>query len=258
MSTEPALKTAGLGVRFGGHQAVDDVTCSFSVGTLTAIVGPNGAGKTTFFNLLSGHVAATQGEVFLFGERITGWSASKRTRRGLGRGFQLTNLFPSLSAHENVRLAVQSRRGAKLQHLSLWNSHRDLIEEADAIMTRTGLDAYREVAAGALSHGDQRKLDVAVLMALEPKVYLFDEPTAGMNAGEAPRVLELIAGLKARRDCAILLVEHKMNVIGHLADRVVVLHQGALVADGDVKTVISSELVQRAYLGRARSEMLQK
>src|SRR5262245_8483124 len=115
---EPALMTAGLGVSFGGHKAVDGVCCSFVEGTLTAIVGPNGAGKTTFFNLLSGHTAATEGDVFLFGERVTDWPPSKRARRGLGRGFQLTNLFPRLSAHENVRLAVQSRRGVRWPLLS--------------------------------------------------------------------------------------------------------------------------------------------
>jgi branched-chain amino acid transport system ATP-binding protein len=249
----PALMTAGLGVRFGGHKAVDSVSCSFVEGTLTAIVGPNGAGKTTFFNLLSGHTAATEGDVFLFGERVTNWPASRRARRGLGRGFQLTNLFPRLSAHENVRLAVQSRRGAGWPVLSRWNSHRNLIEEADSILVRTGLEAHRDAPAGVLSHGDQRKLEVAVLTAFAPKIYLFDEPTAGMSADEVPLVLDLIAALKAEGGHTILLVEHKMDVIGELADRVIVLHQGVLAADGDIETVISSDLVQRAYLGRARS-----
>jgi branched-chain amino acid transport system ATP-binding protein len=250
---EPVLMTTGLGVRFGGHKAVDRVTCSFMQGTLTAIVGPNGAGKTTFFNLLSGHTAATEGDVFLFGERITDWPASKRARRGLGRGFQLTNLFPSLSSHENVRLAVQSRKGAKWPRLSLWSRHGDLVDEADSILTRTGLETHRDTPAGALSHGDQRKLEVAVLVALAPKVYLFDEPTAGMSAEEVPLVLDLIAGLKAEGGHTILLVEHKMDVIAQLADRVIVLHQGALAADGDIETVIASDLVQQAYLGRARA-----
>jgi branched-chain amino acid transport system ATP-binding protein len=250
---EPVLMTAGLGVRFGGHKAVDGVTCSFMQGTLTAIVGPNGAGKTTFFNLLSGHTAATEGDVFLFGEKMTDWPASRRARRGLGRGFQLTNLFPSLSTHENVRLAVQSRRGTTWPRVSLWSRHSSLIDEADSILVRTGLETHRDAPARSLSHGDQRKLEVAVLTALAPKVYLFDEPTAGMSADEVPLVLDLIAGLKAERGHTILLVEHKMNVIGQLADRVIVLHQGALAADGDIETVMSSDLVQQAYLGRTRS-----
>ena len=252
-SVEPVLTAAGLGVRFGGHKAVDGVTCSFMQGTLTAIVGPNGAGKTTFFNLLSGHTAATEGDVFLFGEKITDWPASRRARRGLGRGFQLTNLFPNLSAHENVRLAVQSRKGAKWPLVSLWSRHSNLIDEADSILARTGLEAHRDTPARALSHGDQRKLEVAVLTALAPKIYLLDEPTAGMSADEVPLVLDLIARLKAEGGHTILLVEHKMDVIGQLADRVLVLHQGALAADGDVDSVISSDLVQQAYLGRVRS-----
>jgi branched-chain amino acid transport system ATP-binding protein len=252
-SVEPVLTATGLGVRFGGHKAVDGVTCSFMQGTLTAIVGPNGAGKTTFFNLLSGHTAATEGDVFLFGEKITDWPASRRARRGLGRGFQLTNLFPNLSAHENVRLAVQSRKGAKWPLASLWSRHSNLIDEADSILARTGLEAHRDTPARALSHGDQRKLEVAVLTALAPKIYLFDEPTAGMSADEVPLVLDLIARLKAEGGHTILLVEHKMDVIGQLADRVLVLHQGALAADGDVDSVISSDLVQQAYLGRVRA-----
>jgi len=247
----PALVTAGLGVRFGGHQAVDSVTCTFTAGTLTAIVGPNGAGKTTFFNLLSGHTAATEGDVFLFGERITTWPAAKRARRGLGRGFQLTNLFPNLSAHENVRLAVQARQGARRPFLSRWSRPRNLIDEAHAILVRTGLEAHRDAPAKVLSHGDQRKLEVAVLTALAPRVYLFDEPTAGMSADEVPLVLDLIAALKAEGGYTILLVEHKMDVITRLADRVIVLHQGVLAADGDIATVMSSDLVQQAYLGRA-------
>jgi branched-chain amino acid transport system ATP-binding protein len=165
----------------------------------------------------------------------------------------LTNLFPSLSTHENVRLAVQSRRGAKWPLVSLWSRHGNLIDEADSILVRTGLKTHRDMPAGALSHGDQRKLEVAVLAALDPKVYLFDEPTAGMSADEVPLVLDLIARLKAEGGHTILLVEHKMDVIGQLADRVIVLHQGALAADGDIETVISSDLVQQAYLGRARS-----
>jgi branched-chain amino acid transport system ATP-binding protein len=148
---------------------------------------------------------------------------------------------------------VQSRRGAKWPLVSLWSRDTSLIDEADSILARTGLQAHRDLPAGALSHGDQRKLEVAVLAALAPKVYLFDEPTAGMSVDEVPLVLDLIAGLKAEGGHTILLVEHKMDVIGQLADRLIVLHHGALVADGDIETVISSDLVQQAYLGRARS-----
>jgi branched-chain amino acid transport system ATP-binding protein len=250
-ASPPALETRGLTVRFGGHVAVDDVSCQFSTGTLTAIVGPNGAGKTTYFNLISGQLAASAGQVLVDGDDVTGLTASARTRKGLGRAFQLTNLFPQLTALENVRLAVQSRAEAGWSLLTVWNRRRDLIDKAEAVLERVRLSDKRHVAPKALSHGDQRKLEVALLIALEPKVFMFDEPTAGMSVDEVPTVLELIHDLKARGDRTILLVEHKMDVVRSLSDRIVVLHNGALVADGEPAAVIASPVVQEAYLGVA-------
>jgi branched-chain amino acid transport system ATP-binding protein len=247
----PALETRGLTVRFGGHVAVSDVSCRFTPGTLTAIVGPNGAGKTTYFNLISGQLAATAGRILVEGEDITNLPASARTRKGLGRAFQLTNLFPQLTALENVRLAVQSRAEAGWSLLQVWTGRQDLIDKAEAILERVRLAEKRHVPPKALSHGDQRKLEVALLIALEPKVFMFDEPTAGMSVDEVPTVLELIHDLKARGDRTILLVEHKMDVVRSLADRIVVLHNGALVADGEPGEVIASPVVQEAYLGVA-------
>ena len=249
--TPAALETRGLGISFGGHVAVDAVSCIFDPGTLTAIVGPNGAGKTTYFNLISGQLKATAGKVLLAGEDITALPPSQRARRGLGRAFQLTNLFPHLSVHENVRLAVQSRRGAGLDLIRTWRHHTELIEEADDVLRQVGLAARRDTWAGLLPHGDQRKLEVAILIALRPQVFLFDEPTAGMSIDEVPVVLDLIHALKSRRDRTILLVEHKMDVVRSLADRIVVLHNGQLVADGDPATVIALPVVQEAYLGMA-------
>lgn len=245
----PALETRGLTIRFGGHVAVNDVSCRFTPGTLTAIVGPNGAGKTTYFNLISGQLRATSGQVLVEGEDVTGLPASVRTKRGLGRAFQLTNLFPQLTALENVRLAVQSRTEAGWSMLKVWNDRRDLIEEAEQILERVRLADRRHVAPKTLSHGDQRKLEVALLIAMKPKVFMFDEPTAGMSVDEVPTVLELIHDIKAQGDATVLLVEHKMDVVRSLADRIVVLHNGTLVADGDPATVIASPVVQEAYLG---------
>jgi len=245
------LETKNLTIRFGGHVAVDGVSCAFKPGTLTAIVGPNGAGKTTYFNLISGQLPATSGEVWLDGENLTALSAPQRTRRGLGRAFQLTQLFAHLTVLENVRLAVQARRGMGLKLLSVWLSHRELIQEAEAILKRVRLDHRATDFAASLPHGDQRKLEVAMLIALDPKVYLFDEPTAGMSVDEVPVVLDLIRALKAEKKHALLLVEHKMDVVRELADRIIVLHQGRLVADGDPATVIASPIVQEAYLGVA-------
>ena len=245
----PALETRGLTVRFGGHVAVNDVSCRFTPGTLTAIVGPNGAGKTTYFNLISGQLRATSGQVIVAGEDITGLPASTRTRRGLGRAFQLTNLFPQLTALENVRLAVQSRADAGWSLFKVWNARRDLIEKAESILDRVRLADKRHIAPMALSHGDQRKLEVALLIAMEPKVFMFDEPTAGMSVDEVPTVLELIHDIKQRGDSTVLLVEHKMDVVRSLSDRIIVLHNGTLVADGEPAEVIASPVVQEAYLG---------
>ncbi|WP_112662197.1 ABC transporter ATP-binding protein [Microvirga flavescens] len=245
----PALETRGLTIRFGGHVAVNAVSCAFQPGTLTAIVGPNGAGKTTYFNLISGQLKATAGSVLVDGRDITRLPASARTHRGLGRAFQLTNLFPQLTALENVRLAIQSRAGAGWSMFNIWDTRRDLIEEAEAMLETVHLADKRHLSPKTLSHGDQRKLEVALLMALDPKIYMFDEPTAGMSVDEVPTVLELIHQIKARGDRTILLVEHKMDVVRSLADRIIVLHNGALVADGEPASVIASPIVQEAYLG---------
>ena len=245
------LETRDLTVRFGGHVAVDHVSCRFEAGTLTAIVGPNGAGKTTYFNLISGQLPASEGRVLLGGEDITGLPAALRTRRGLGRAFQLTQLFPNLSVHENVRLAIQARRSRGLDLLRVWSDHTAWIAEASRLLEQVRLDDKAQSAASSLPHGDQRKLEVALLMALDPKVYMFDEPTAGMSVDEVPVVLDLIRQLKGRKDIVILLVEHKMDVVRELSDRIIVLHNGQLVADGEPAAVIASPVVQQAYLGRA-------
>ena len=233
------LATHELTVRFGGHVAVNGVTCSFEPGTLTAIVGPNGAGKTTYFNLISGQLKASSGRVTLGGRDLSGAPASERTRAGLGRAFQLTNLFPRLTVLENVRLAVQATRGGShrrgLNLWSVWSDHADLLARADELLETIALKDREDELVANLPHGDQRKLEVALLMALEPQVFMFDEPTAD-------------------RSKTILLVEHKMDVVRELADRIIVLHNGTLVADGEPAEVIASPVVQEAYLGVSAKE----
>ena len=249
------LQTQNLTVRFGGHVAVNDVSCTFAPGTLTAIVGPNGAGKTTYFNLISGQVAPTSGRVTLDGVDLTGMAVSKRTLAGLGRAFQLTNLFPNLSVLENVRLAVQATRTGAHRHglnlWSIWSDHAGLTGRAIEILQTVSLQNKQQASVASLPHGDQRKLEVALLIALESKVFMFDEPTAGMSSAEAPVILNLIRELKKDKAKTILLVEHKMDVVRDLADRIIVLHNGALVADGEPANVIASPIVQEAYLGVA-------
>ncbi len=248
------LETDQLTVRFGGHAAVDGVSCAFAPGTLTAIVGPNGAGKTTYFNLISGQIPATSGRVRLNGVDITSHAAPSRTRLGLGRAFQLTNLFPNLTALENVRLAVQVESGKALNLFSRVRGHRALTDRAMEHLESVSLADRAQAIAATLSHGDQRKLEVAILLALEPAIFMFDEPTAGMSVDEVPTILEIIAAIKQQRDKTILLVEHKMDVVRSLSDRIVVLHQGKLVADGAPAEVINSDIVREAYLGGAADE----
>ena len=243
------LETDDLTIRFGGHVAVDSVSCRFEPGTLTAIVGPNGAGKTTYFNLISGQLRASAGTVRLGGVDIGREPAALRARRGLGRAFQLTQLFANLSVLENVRLAVQARAGVGLNLWTVWRDHRNIVERAHELLERVRLADKAEALAASLPHGDQRKLEVAILMALRPSVFMFDEPTAGMSADDVPVVLDLIRRLKDDRKKTILLVEHKMDVVRELADRVIVLHNGRLVADGDPATVMASPIVREAYLG---------
>ncbi|UWQ61953.1 ABC transporter ATP-binding protein [Leisingera caerulea] len=248
--TQTLLETDALTVRFGGHVAVDAVSCSFHAGELTAIVGPNGAGKTTYFNLISGQIPASSGTVRLMGEDITRLGVASRCRRGLGRAFQLTNLFPSLTVLENVRLVIQSRQHKGFGLFSMADSHTELTVAALAILERVRLDTQKDQLVSELPHGDQRKLEVALLIGLDPTVYMFDEPTAGMSVDEAPVILDLIAEIKADRERTVLLVEHKLDVIRSLADRIIVLHNGALAADGPPADVMASAVVQEAYMGK--------
>lgn len=246
----PTLTTRDLTIRFGGHVAVNAVTCDFRPGELTVIVGPNGAGKTTYFNLISGQLPASAGSVIKDGVDLTRLSPSARAHHGIGRAFQLTNLFPQLTVLENIRLTVQAQSGDGWRLFRRVERLSALTERAERYLEATKLQDVAHLAAAALSHGDQRKLEVAMLMAMEPDVYMFDEPTAGMSLDHAPDVLELIAALKQDRSKTILLVEHKMDVVRALADRIIVLHNGELLADGAPEEVMASQIVRDVYLGK--------
>lgn len=248
--SQPSLVTEYLTIRFGGHVAVNRVNCAFKPGELTVIVGPNGAGKTTFFNLISGQLRASEGRVLLKGhEDITHIAPSARARRGIGRAFQLTNLFPALTVIENIRLAVQARSGHGWRFLSSVQRFGALEKDAEHYLEATKLGDKAHMMAAALPHGDQRKLEVALLMAMEPDIYMFDEPTAGMSLDHTPDVLDLIANLKRDKTKTILLVEHKMSVVRALAERIIVLHNGELLADGAPDEVMQSQIVREVYLG---------
>lgn len=246
-----SLSTRDLTIRFGGHVAVNAVTCDFHPGETTVIVGPNGAGKTTFFNLISGQLTASAGQVLKGETDITRMSPSARAHLGVGRAFQLTNLFPQLTVLENIRLAVQARAGDGWGVFRAARKLTHLTEKAVHFLEAAHLTDRAEMIAAALPHGDQRKLEVALLMAMEPDIYMFDEPTAGMSLDQAPAVLELIAEIKQDPAKTVLLVEHKMDVVRALADRIIVLHNGELLADGPPTEMMQSQIVRDVYLGTA-------
>jgi branched-chain amino acid transport system ATP-binding protein len=248
-TAEPVIETKDLTIRFGGHVAVDHVNFQVDPFTLKSIIGPNGAGKTTFFNLLTGQYKPTGGQVFFNGQDITDLGPAMRTRLGMGRSFQLTNIFPDLSVLENVRVAVQSRQGFGLNFWRNYLHFSETEDEAYALLKDLLLDNKWDAPASSLTHGEQRKLELAILMALEPNVLFLDEPTAGMSQEEVPAILEILAKVKSSRDRTILLVEHKMDMIMTLSDSIAVLQDGRLIADGDPETIHRSNEVQEAYLG---------
>jgi branched-chain amino acid transport system ATP-binding protein len=245
----PLLRTQDLTIRFGGHAAVDRVSLKVTRGTLKSIIGPNGAGKTTLFNLLSGQYRPTEGRIVFEGRDITAWTAAARTRLGIGRSFQLTNVFPSLSVLENVRLAVQARRGLGLV---AWRDHRrfpELEDRAYALLAEVLLEAKWAAPAGALAHGEKRKLELGILLALEPALLLLDEPTAGMSLEEVPTIVTMIDRIRARRAQTILLVEHKIDMVMALSDAIAVLKDGRLIADDTPAAIARNPEVQAAYFG---------
>ncbi|WP_062350779.1 ABC transporter ATP-binding protein [Bacillus kwashiorkori] len=246
---EPILATEELTIKFGGHTAVDHVSLELYERQFTSIIGPNGAGKTTFFNLLSGQLPATSGEVFFKGENITKLSPAKRTRKGIGRSFQLTNVFPNLTVLENVRLAVQSQLGIRYQMFQHFFKYADAIKKAQSLLQLVLLDHKPFALAKHLTHGEQRKLEIAMLLALETDILLLDEPTAGMSLEDVPQILEVIRNIKEDGNKTIVLIEHKMDLILDLSDRVIVLFNGTLLADGSPQEIMDNDTVQSAYLG---------
>jgi branched-chain amino acid transport system ATP-binding protein len=248
-SATPIVSTRELTIRFGGHTAVDRVSLDITPGTLVSIIGPNGAGKTTLFNLLSGQYRPTAGRVHFKGEDVTRLGAAARTRRGIGRSFQLTNVFPTLSVLENVRVAVQARRGLGF---AFWRDARawpELEDRAWDILETVLLGAKWRTPASDLAHGEKRKLELGILLALEAEVLLLDEPTAGMSLEEVPAVIALIERLKAPRDRTILLVEHKIDMVTTLSDAIAVLQDGRLIAQGTPDEIARDAAVQAAYFG---------
>jgi branched-chain amino acid transport system ATP-binding protein len=241
------LETSGLSKRFGGLSALSDVSLSLRRGELHAVIGPNGAGKSTFVNLLAGELRPTTGTIRLLGREVQGEPAWRRTHLGIGRSFQRTNIFKPLSVIENVRLAAQAVKSARGRLLRPARSEVRLVEMARAAIVRAGLDGSEEAVAGALSHGAQRQLEIAMTLAAHPKVLLLDEPMAGMGPEESERIAALLKTLS--EDHAILLIEHDMDFVFAVADRLTVLVEGRVIASGGPAEIRGNKDVQRAYLG---------
>lgn len=246
---EPILETKDLTIAFGGHVAVNNVSLKVPPHQFKSIIGPNGAGKTTFFNLLSGQLSPTSGKVVLKGTDITHLSPPARTRMGIGRSFQITNVFPNLTVLENVRLAVQSQAGVRYQLFSHFKKYPQFEEKAFELLKLVLLDKKSEALAKNLAHGEKRKLEIAMLLALETELLLLDEPTAGMSLEEVPAILDVIRKIKEQGERTILLIEHKMDMVLDLSDSLTVLFNGKLLADGSPEEIMNNELVQSAYLG---------
>jgi branched-chain amino acid transport system ATP-binding protein len=253
MTQLPLIETKDLTIRFGGHVAVDHVNTQIFPFTFKSIIGPNGAGKTTFFNMISGQYRPTEGKVYFKGKDITPFSPAIRTKIGIGRSFQLTNVFLSLTVLENVRLALQSQKDIGFNFWKNYLHFSDLEDRAYEILKMVLLDSKWNVPASSLTHGEQRKLEIAILLALETEVLLLDEPTAGMALEEVPSILELLKQIKNQKNKTILLVEHKMDVLMALSDSIAVLHEGKLIADDTPEAVSQNKEVQEAYFGGGRS-----
>ncbi|WP_442603459.1 ABC transporter ATP-binding protein [Paenibacillus sp. KN14-4R] len=243
------LETRDLTIAFGGHTAVNEVSLHIPNNHFKSIIGPNGAGKTTFFNLLSGQLKPTKGQVIFKGADVTHLPPPLRTRLGMGRSFQITNVFPNLSVFENVRLAVQSTAGVRFNLFSHFSKFKQFEEESLQLLDAVFLGAKADALAKNLAHGEKRKLEIAMLLALKSDLLLLDEPTAGISLEEVPAILDVIRSIKERRDRAIVLIEHKMEMVLDLSDSVTVLFNGRLLADGTPEDIMQNELVQSAYLG---------
>jgi branched-chain amino acid transport system ATP-binding protein len=245
----PILATRNLGLDIGGARIVADVSLEVAEGELLGIIGPNGAGKTTLFNLFSGIYRPTAGSIHLRGVDITSQATFKRTREGIGRTFQVSSVFPLLSTFENARLAAEAALGGTLR---LWRRAlgvKEAIERSRAALARVGLEPKALVPAGGLSHGDKRRLEIAMLLAADKPVLLLDEPMAGLSAEHVPQLVELIRSVHEQERKTVLMVEHHMDVVTGLAQRIAVMHHGALLACDTPAAVMANETVQSAYLG---------
>lgn len=243
----PLLTVENVTQRFGNFVALNNVSVQFESGKLTGIIGPNGAGKSTFFNVISGALSPSAGRIRYRGKDITGMAQHEFARAGIAKSFQITNVFKQLSAHENVRVAVQMRSA----RFSLFKPRAALTavsQKADLLLERVGLLALRHRPAADLAHGQQRALEIAMALACDPELLLMDEPTAGMSPEETAGMMRLITTLASERD--VILVEHKMKLVMGICQRLIVLHHGEFLAQGTPEEIRANAEVRRVYLGK--------
>ena len=241
------LEVRGLSKSFAGYRAVSDVDLAVAEGEIAAVIGPNGAGKSTLFNLITGHLQPTAGTVLVNGRDVTGVAPHRICGMGIGRSFQLTNIFPKLTVLENVRAALLAHRG---QGPNFWARAKALFHnEAEALLASIGLSGQAGAIAGTLSYGNQKQLELGIALASDPRILLLDEPTAGMSASETHETIALIERLARERRLTLLFTEHDMAVVFSIAQRIAVLHQGCIIAHGDPAAVRADAQVRRVYLG---------
>jgi branched-chain amino acid transport system ATP-binding protein len=244
------LQVQDVSRHFGSLVAVDHVSLTVEPGELRAVIGPNGAGKTTFFNLVSGFFPPTEGRIVFDGQDVTGWSAERRVQHGMARTFQITEIFPELTVRENLRIPTEVSAGLRLRP---WLSRHDDLRiraRVDELLTASGLAGKADRLVGELSHGDQRATEIMMSLALNPRLLLLDEPTAGMGDQETYEITQLIRRLHRDTRLTIVLIEHDMRVVFHLADRILVLAEGRMLAEGKPDDIARNEQVQAAYLGK--------
>ena len=247
----PILRTRGLGLKFGGATIIEDVSLELRKGEFMALIGPNGAGKTSLFNLFSGLYEPSGGSIEFAGRDITNDPPYVRARSGMGRTFQTSSVFPGLTALENVRLAAQAAGGDGLKFWRQASSERGALEKARRFLEVVGLSERESTEAGSLSHGDKRKLELAILLCGDARLVLLDEPTAGVSVEDVPEMMRVIRAIHREEEKTVLMVEHRMDVIVDLSDRMAVMHQGALLACDTPEKVMENETVQNAYLGES-------
>jgi branched-chain amino acid transport system ATP-binding protein len=255
MTSEIILEAKNLSKAFGGLVAVDNVNIKIQKETMHAIIGPNGAGKTTLFNLLSGVMPPTQGQVFYKQADITALSPHKRAHLGIGRSYQITNIFPNLTVLENIRLAAQAKGKDNFKLFSRADDFQQYIDSALEVIKTVSLSGKERYLARDLAHGEKRKLELGIMLASDPELLLFDEPTAGMSSEQVPELIDIIERVVNEKSRSAILVEHRMDMVMSISDVVTVMNQGRILAEGSPHEIASNKQVQIAYLGDLYGEL---